>query len=127
MRFSRTAKGRLQLDLLDGPDFAVARAVSRAIATAFSGKLGLPLNDVDGSSWLDIDLMGGTVTVHVQRYLGISVFAADEASDGIIYDIANYLGAHAGQVGIDPKKEFHNELGRPIAMVSGGEPIRELS
>jgi uncharacterized protein (DUF1501 family) len=30
------------------------------------------------------------------------------------------------KMGIDFRKEFHNELGRPLQMVSGGEPIREL-
>jgi len=30
------------------------------------------------------------------------------------------------KMGIDYRKEFHNELGRPIQMVSGGEVIREL-
>jgi Protein of unknown function (DUF1501) len=31
------------------------------------------------------------------------------------------------KLGIDYRKEFLNELGRPIPMVRGGEPIRELS
>lgn len=101
MRLSRTGTGRLQLDLLDGPDFDVARRVARAIATAFGGKMGLPLNDIDGTSWLDIELMGGTVTVHVNRNEGVSVFALDESSDGIIHDIANYLGACGKEMGID--------------------------
>jgi hypothetical protein len=30
------------------------------------------------------------------------------------------------KMGVDFRKEFHNELGRPIQMISGGEPIREL-
>ena len=30
------------------------------------------------------------------------------------------------KMGVDYRKEFHNELGRPIQMVSGGEPIKEL-
>jgi uncharacterized protein (DUF1501 family) len=30
------------------------------------------------------------------------------------------------KMGIDYRKEFHNELGRPIQMVNGGEVIREL-
>src|SRR4051812_348484 len=100
MRFTRTPTGLLQLDLLDGPDFDVARRVSRAVATTFRGTLGQPLVDVDSSSWLDIDLMGGRVTVHVRRYLGVCIYSASEASDGILYDIANYLLAHAEQLGI---------------------------
>jgi hypothetical protein len=27
---------------------------------------------------------------------------------------------------IDPRKEFHTSLGRPVPMVNGGEAIREL-
>jgi hypothetical protein len=30
------------------------------------------------------------------------------------------------KLGIDPRKEFHDVLGRPTPMVRGGEPIREL-
>jgi uncharacterized protein (DUF1501 family) len=30
------------------------------------------------------------------------------------------------KLGIDPRKEFHTSLGRPVPMVNGGEPIREL-
>jgi len=30
------------------------------------------------------------------------------------------------KMGVDYHKEFHNEVGRPLQMVSGGEPIREL-
>ena len=30
------------------------------------------------------------------------------------------------KMGIDYRKEFHNELGRPVQMISGGEPIKEL-
>lgn len=30
------------------------------------------------------------------------------------------------KMGIDYRKEFHNEIGRPTQMISGGEPIREL-
>ncbi len=30
------------------------------------------------------------------------------------------------KLGIDYRKEFHNEVGRPVQMVSGGEVIREL-
>ena len=30
------------------------------------------------------------------------------------------------KLGVDYRKEYHNELGRPVQRVSGGEPIREL-
>jgi uncharacterized protein DUF1501 len=30
------------------------------------------------------------------------------------------------KLGINPRKEFHTSLGRPVPMVNGGEPIREL-
>lgn len=101
MRFYRIANGRLSLDIFDEPDFDVARNVSRAIMKAFQGRQQQPLIDVDGSSWLDIDLEGGAcVTVHVQQYMGIDVYARDEQSDGVIYDIANYLSAHLVELGL---------------------------
>ncbi len=30
------------------------------------------------------------------------------------------------KLGINPRKEFHTSLGRPVPMVNGGEAIREL-
>jgi hypothetical protein len=105
MRLNRTANGRLNLDVSDDMDYEVARRVAAAILATFSGRRGTSLVDVDGTSWLDLEIMGSTVTVHVQRYLGVSVYAVDEAADGVILDVANYLGANAAQLGIELNKK----------------------
>jgi hypothetical protein len=103
MRLSRTPTGRLELTLLDEPDHGVAQDVTRAIVKTFSGVPGQPLHDVDGSTWLDIGIGNARVTVHVSQYVfDTSVLARDEASDGIILDIANYLAANATDLGIEP-------------------------
>jgi hypothetical protein len=105
MRFSRTASGRLELEILDHPDEDVASAVVGAIVGTFHGVKRRELEDVDGSSWRDFDVMGGCVTVHVSYYFGgTSVVAADEASDGVILDLANSLRANGDKLGIETNR-----------------------
>src|SRR6478752_7033721 len=102
MRFSRTASGRLELEILDYPDEDVASAVVGALVGTFQGVKRRELEDVDGSTWRDFDVMGGHVTVHVSYYFGgTSVVAGDEASDGTILDVANYLKANSAKLGIE--------------------------
>jgi len=105
MRLTRTANGRLNLDVTDDADYAVARRIAAAILETFRGKRGTSLTDFDGSAWLDVEIMGVTVTVHVQRSLGVSVYAVDEAADGVICDVANWLGANAAALGIEIERE----------------------
>jgi hypothetical protein len=102
MRFSRTASGRLNLDVTDAADYAVARRLAAAILETFRGKRSTSLTDVDGSAYLDVVIAGATVTIHLHRMTGICVFAAEEAADGVICDVANWLGASAAGLGIAP-------------------------
>ena len=101
MRLSRTVAGRLNLDVTDDPDYDVARRLATAILQAFRGRRGTSLTDVDGSSYLDVSIGKVTVTIHLHRMVGICVFAAEEAADGVILDVANYLGANAAQLGLE--------------------------
>jgi hypothetical protein len=100
MRLTRTDQGRPQLLLLDHPDFEVANRVEQGIRTAFRGRrlgdavLGFEQQDVN------LSLAGRLVKVRVHRGRGLSVLAADEAADGALFDIANYLAAHAALLGI---------------------------
>lgn len=103
MRFTRTAAGRLELTLLDGPDHGVAQDVSRALRNAFNGESGQPLHDIDGSTWVDILIGQWAVTIHVARhYTGTCIYAANVESDGLILDIANHLAARATELGLEP-------------------------
>ena len=101
MRLSRTGNGRLVLDVTDDADYGVARRVSAALLETFRGKRGRSLVDVDGSSCLDVLIRGVTVVIRVDHAWGILVFALDEAGDGVILDVANYLGANAEALGIE--------------------------
>ena len=99
MRLTRTANGRPYLHLLDHPDFEVANRVEQGIRTTFGAdrlgaRLGFEQQDVN------LSLAGRLVKVRVHRIQGLSVLAADERADGAIFDIANYLAAHAAQMGI---------------------------
>jgi hypothetical protein len=101
MRLTRTASGRLNLDVTDDADYAVARRLAAAILETFRGRRGQSLVDVDGSSCLDVVIAGATVVIRVDHAWGILVFALDEAGDGVILDVANYLGANAKVLGIE--------------------------
>ena len=46
------------------------------------------------------ELANRLVKVRVHRALGLSVLAGDEGADGLIFDIANYLAAHAAELGL---------------------------
>jgi hypothetical protein len=82
----------------------VANRVEQGIRTTFQGRrlgdavIGFEEQDVA------LSLGGRRVLVRVHRSRGLSILAADEAADGVIYDIANYLAAHAAQLGI-PESE----------------------
>jgi hypothetical protein len=102
MRFSRTASGRLNLDVTDDPGYDVARRLAEAILKTFNGRRGTSLTDVDGSAYLDVVIANVTVTIHVHRMTGICMFAAEEAADGVILDVANYLRANGKALGIVP-------------------------
>src|SRR5687768_6176584 len=93
MRFTRTANGRLNLDVLDEPDYEAARRLANALLTTFRGRRKASVVDF-GSAYLDIEIAGVMVTVHLHHMVGICVFAAEEAADGVIYDIGNYLAAN---------------------------------
>jgi hypothetical protein len=107
MRLTRTDNGRPHLHLLDYPDFEVANRVEQGIRTTFRGRrlgdavIGFQEQDVN------LNLGGRLVKVRVHRSLGLSVLAADEAADGVIYDIANYLAAHAAELGITASERQH--------------------
>src|SRR5262245_59621564 len=106
MRLTRTEAGRPHLHLLDHPDFEVANRVEQGIRTTFRGRregafLGFEQYDVN------LNLSGRLVKVRVHRSGGLSVLATDEAADGAIYDIANYLAAHAAELGITASERQH--------------------
>jgi hypothetical protein len=101
MRFRRTDSGRVCLDVTDDPGYDVARRIAAAILKTFDGRRGKSLMDIAGSSYLDVVIAGVTVTIHAHRMKGICVFAVDEAADGVILDVANYLKANGDQLGIE--------------------------
>jgi hypothetical protein len=106
MRLTRTDDGRPHLHLLDDPDFDVANRVEQGIRTTFRGSrqgafIGLEQHDVN------LSLSGRLVKVRVHRSHGLSVLAAEEAADGAIYDIANYLAAHAAELGLTATESQH--------------------
>jgi hypothetical protein len=95
MRYTQTASGRRQLDLLDVPDWRAFDRFADEIAKAFHGKQGQRVEDSVTLEFCyqDIETRGGRVTLHLQHYLGICVFAAEERADGVVENIGNYLAA----------------------------------
>jgi hypothetical protein len=90
MRFTRNASGRLQLDLLDEPGWSAFVDIADDIVQTFDGTYGERVEDF-ATCYLDIVIGGRTVTLHLEQFMGICVFAAEEEADGIIQNIGNYL------------------------------------
>ena len=102
---SRNGRGRLVLSVTLDPDYGLARRLAAAVLETFRGRRGQSLVDVDGSSYLDVVIAGATVVVGVCLTYGIDVFSVDEAGDGVILDVANYLGANAAALGIEIERK----------------------
>jgi hypothetical protein len=107
MRLTRTDNGRPHLHLLDHLDFAVANRVEQGIRTTFRGSRMGDAHVMVEEQYLNLNVAGHVVTIRVHRGQGLSVFAASEAADGILFDIANYLAAHAAELGITASESQH--------------------
>lgn len=99
MRLTRTADGRLAFVVTDDADYDLARRVVAAMREALRLGRGTALSNFDGE-YVDLLAADVKVTVHLHRQAGLSVFAADEAAEGVLLDVANYLKANANDLGI---------------------------
>jgi hypothetical protein len=65
---------RFDVAISDDADWMLFNGVADAILNKFSGKLVERIDGLDERYW-DIEIGGSVVTLHLQHYLGISLFA----------------------------------------------------
>ena len=78
-------------------DWMLFNGVADAILTKFRGKLVEALDGLDERYW-DIEIGGSIVTLHLQHYLGISLFAENKEANDLIRKVGEYLNT------IEPKR-----------------------
>src|SRR5215207_5811141 len=81
---------RLELAISDDADWMLFNGVADAILTKFRGKLVERLDGPDERYW-DIQIKGSIVTLHLQQYSGISLFAENKETNDLLRKIGEYL------------------------------------
>jgi len=88
---------RLQVAISDDSDWMLFNGVAEKILTRFRGKLVERLDGVDERYW-DLEIEGTIVTLHLQHYLGISLFSKNKEANDLIRQVGEYLES------IEPKR-----------------------
>ncbi len=81
---------RLEIEISDDADWQLFKRVADAILNKFRGKLVERLDGLDERYW-DLEIGDSLVTLHLQHYLGISLFAASKEANDLIQQIGEYL------------------------------------
>lgn len=90
---------RFEAIISDDSDWMLFNGIADAILTKFKGKLDQALDGWDDRYW-DIEIRGSIVTLHLQHYLGISLFADNKKANELIWNVGEYLQT------IEPKRMF---------------------
>ena len=90
MRFGKTRQGYLELELSTEANWHKFEQIAKRICIGFHGKIVEKVDGIDEIYW-DIKIDEALVTLHLQHYLGILVFANDEYGEKIIREIGLYL------------------------------------
>lgn len=81
---------RFEVAISNDADWMLFNGVADAILTHFRGKLVETLDGLDERYW-DIEIGGNIVTLHLQHYLGISLFAENKEANDLIRKVGEYL------------------------------------
>ena len=91
MRYNRTSNGRLELDISDDSSWTEFERLARHISAAFEGRIEAKIDGLDQRYW-DIEIEGEVVTLHLEHYLGICLFAAKAEGDEVVRRVGEFLG-----------------------------------
>jgi hypothetical protein len=91
--------GRCEAAISEEADWRLFNGIADAILSKFKGKLVERLDGFDERYW-DIAIDKRIVTLHLQHYLGISLFSKTRDANDLIREVGSYLE------GIEPKKLF---------------------
>lgn len=88
MRFGKTLQGYLELELTTEANWHTFEQIAKNICNIFDGDIVEKIDGIDERYW-DIVIDKTVVTLHLQRYLGIVVFANDKDGEIIIRKISS--------------------------------------
>lgn len=81
---------RIEVAISDDSDWQLFNAVADAILSRFKGKLVERLDGLEERYW-DVEIQGRIVTLHLQHFLGIVLFAQTSEANELIREIGGYL------------------------------------
>ena len=84
-------ENRAEARLSKSADSFKFRRIARTICSQLAGEVVEQVDGVDARYW-DIEVQGEVLTLHLQHYLGISIWARDPGGDEIIPRVIEALG-----------------------------------
>jgi hypothetical protein len=90
MRYSTTRQGNLQLVIADEADWPEFERLAESIRGRFDARIIERLDGLDERYW-DLEVAGQTVTLHLQHYLGISLYASSAEGESLVKRIGQFL------------------------------------
>lgn len=90
MRYRKTQQGYLELEISTKANWRKFNQIAKSICTEFHGSIIEKLDGIDERYW-DIKISDVVVTLHLQHYFGIMVYANDDNGDKTIREIGFYL------------------------------------
>jgi hypothetical protein len=99
MRFCRTRFGTLELEIMDEPSWQEFERIFWAIHKHFRGCVRAQIDDYitgDVRYW-DIEIEGKILTLHLEHYLGICLFAAEPEGEELVRLVSTFLQSYLQQ------------------------------
>jgi hypothetical protein len=90
MRYSATRQGNLELVITDEADWSQFERLAGAICARFDARIVERLDGLDERYW-NLEMGDQTVTLHLQHYLGISLYASSAEGESLVRRIGQFL------------------------------------
>lgn len=88
--FSLDPRGRCEALISENPDWELFDQVAELIVRNFNGRFLEKLNGLEQRYW-DIEIEGEVLTLHLEHYLGISLFPQVKEANHLVKIVGNYL------------------------------------
>ena len=83
-------EGRREAVISDDADWLLFDLMADAVLKKFKGRLVKKADGLDERYW-DIEIGNKIITLHLQHYLGIILFAQDKIANDLIEEVGSYL------------------------------------
>lgn len=90
MRYTTTRQGGLELVISDEADWSAFERIAESIHTKFGAEIVRRLDGLDERYW-DLEVSDLTVTLHLQHYLGISLYSGSTEADLLVKKVEVFL------------------------------------